>query len=540
MLNRTAKLKRFAVVAVAGALLLTGCANTDDEKKDNDSSDNAALSKEEIYVQGVVGKQADAGDPKDGGTLAVVEYAEARSLDPTKTIPNGAVGGNALAAIYDTLLRYDVAENKYVPLLAESLETTDDTVFTLKLREGVKFTDGTPLNAEAVIGSIGYFMENRGFNVLVLGTNIKDMSAVDDLTVEFTLNKPWATFPMMLTSGAGMILAPAAIKGGPDNFKPIGAGPFKFESYKPSEELTVVRNDDYFGEKAHLDKIRFTWIQADQAKYDSFKTGEVDVVSVRAPKVLEEARQAGNAGIMYTVGAGGTININNREDRPGNNLKIRQAIKAAIDNELYLDRTQDGAGLPTNSVFSQAWPYSTPIEDADHDPAAAKQLVEEAKAEGADTNLTYIGQSDPVSQSAAVTIQAMLEEAGLTIELDLLRDVAEQTARTYGTHDFDLAMGALSIAEDPYTSFMSNAYSTSPSNALGYANKDMDKLLDELQAKQPIEAMDILAEIDALWQETVPNVVISEGGFFSPWQKNVHGIIPTSQNIMLYHDAWKS
>jgi len=544
MLNRTATRTRVAAAMLAGALLVTGCANSGDDKDDNNSGSNGnnsgEMSKEDIYVQGIVGDTSDAGEPKDGGTLEVVEYAEARSLDPTKTIPNGAVGGNALAAIYDTLLRYDTTEDTFIPQLAESLESDDDVTWTLKLREGVKFTDGTPLNAAAVLGSIGYFMENKGFNVLALATNIKDMKPVDDLTVEFTLNKPWATFPMMLTSGAGMILAPAAIKGGPDKFKPIGAGPFKFESYSPAEELVLARNDDYFGEKAHLDKIRFTWIQADQAKYDAFKNGNADVISVRAPAVLEEARRDGWSGIMNPVGSGATITINNREGRPGHSLKVRQAINAAIDPELYLERSQDGAGLPTRNLYSKAYPYYTDVETADYDPELAKKLVAEAKAEGADTTLSYIGQSDPVSQSAAVTIKAMLEEAGFTVELDLLRDVAEQTARIYGSRDFDLAVGGLSMAEDPYTSLASNVYSTSPSSGNGYVNKEMDKLIDELQSKRPVEAIDTLKAINELWQETIPTVILSEGGFFSPWQDNVHGIIPTSQNIMLYGGAWKS
>ncbi|WP_235734808.1 ABC transporter substrate-binding protein [Nocardioides alcanivorans] len=542
MLNRTATRNRVAVAVMAGALLLTGCADSGDDDKDNNSNagnGGGEMTTDEIYVRGPVNVPADEGTPKDGGTLEVVDYSEARSLDPTKTIPSGAVGGNALAAVYDTLLRYDNVENTYAPLLAESLETDDDTTFTLKLREGATFSDGTPLNAEAVIGSIGYFMENRGFNTALLAGNIKEMKPVDDLTVEFTLNKPWATFPMMLTSGAGMILAPAAIKGGPDKFTPIGAGPFKFESYKPAEELTLVRNDDYFGEKPHLDKIRFTWIQADQAKYEAFQTGNVDVISIRAPKVLEEARRAGHPGYMTPVGNGNTIWINSREGRPGENLKVRQAINAAIDNELYLERTADGAGLPSRNIYSKAFPYYTDIETADYDADLAKKLVEEAKAEGAVTEMQYVGQSDPASQAGAVTVKAMLEDAGFKIELDLVRDVAEQVARLYATNDFDLALGAMSIAEDPYMSLMNNIYSGSPSNPAGYANKEMDALIDELQTKQPLEAIDTLEAINKLWQESIPSVVLAEGGFFSPWQDNIHGIDKSSNDIQLYHDAWK-
>lgn len=530
MRNCTAARTRAAVALMAGVLLVTGCA----------SAGGSEMTQEQIYAQGVVGDTSDAGAPKDGGTLQVVEYAEARSLDPTKTIPNGAVGGNALAAVYDTLLRYDTVADAYDPLLAESLDTDDNITWTLKLREGVQFSDGTPVNADAVINSIKYFMDNKGFTVQLLSANFKGMTAVDERTVEFTLNKPWATFPMVLTHGAGMIVAPAAIKNGQAGFQPIGAGPFKFESYKPDEELVLVRNDDYFGDKPHLDKIRFSWVQSDQAKYDLFKTGAVDVISVRQPAVLEGARKDGLTGIMNPTGDGAGIFINNREGHPGSNLKVRQAINAAIDPELYLTRTAEGAGLPTRNLYSQAYRYYQDIDTVAYDASLAKDLVAQAKAEGADTELTFVAMADPTSQAAALAVKTMLEEVGFVVEIEQMPSVTAQTERIYVTHDFDLVLGGVSVAEDPYTSFMTILYSTSPSNPIGYANPDMDKLIDQLQAQRPTEAVDILAQINELWQETSASVVISEGGFFSPWQKNVHGIIPTSQNIMLYHDAWKS
>lgn len=536
---RSLHMSRLAVAVVSGALVLAGCAggNGADQSSATPSA-GAQLSKEEIYVQGVV-NQDDSGTPREGGTLTVIDYGEARSLDPTKTIPNGAVGGNALAAVYDTLLRYDTVNDAVEPQLAESISTEDNVTWTLRLREGVKFSDGTTLDAQSVVDSIRYFMDNKGFTVGVLAANIEKITPSDAHTVVFTLRRPWVSFPMMLTHGAGMVVAPAAIKGGPDAFVPIGAGPFMFEDYKPGEVLVLARNEGYFGDRPHLDRIRFQWVQGDQAKYDTLRAGDVDVISVRQASVLEEARQRGWGGIMNPVGSGTTIFVNNREGRPGANPKIRQAINAAIDPKAYLERSVGGAGLPSRNIYSKAYSYYQDVETAEPDLNAAKRLVAEAKEEGASTDLTYVAMGDPVSQAAAVSAEAMLEAAGFNVTLDTVSGPSDQTERIYVSHDFDLAPGALSVAEDPYTSFLTIVHSTSPSNPVGYSNPAMDALVDRLQASSKTEAKSVLKEINELWQESVPSVTVSDGGFFSPWQKSVHGIVPTSQNMMLFGKAWK-
>lgn len=334
--------------------------------------------------------------------------------------------------------------------------------------------------------------------------------------------------------------APAAIKNGPDGFKPIGAGPFTFQTYKPAEELILVRNEKYFGEKAHLDKLRFTWIQADRAKFDSLKGGSSDLINIRTTDVLEEARKDGFSGVMNPAGVGSIVWINSREGRPGEDVRIRQAINLALDPQIYVDRALKGAGNATRNIYSPAFNYFKDVELPETDLAKAKELVAEAKKDGADTSMTYLGQSDQVSRTGAVTIEAQLESIGLDITVETVSDVSEQTARIYGTNDFDLAMGAMSIGEDPYMSFANNVVSTSPANPAGFASKEMDALVDSLQAVTPSEATETLAKINQLWHEEVPGAVLTSGGFFAPWNKNVHGVKPTGVNMLLFHDAWKS
>lgn len=528
---------RAAVGILASVALLAGCANASGEKSDAE----AAKERQALYVNGFVGDaDDDAGEPQDGGTLTIGEYAEARSLDPTKTIPNGAVGGNALAAVYDTLMRYDVTSGAVVPWLATSLTSEDDKVWTLELPEDVTFSDGTPLNAAAVLGSLGYYMQNRGFNVQLLAENIADMKPQGEHQVVFTLRKPWHGFPSLLAGGPGMVMAPAAYKN-PADFKPIGAGPFELESYKPAEELVLAAREDYWDGAPHLDKLRFVFLASDQARLDSLDAGEVDTAYLRGPEVVETARTAGYNGAMSVLGGGSTLMINNREGRPGSDERVRQAINHAIDRELWMQRTNGDHGLPTASLIPDVWESYQEVDTDAYDPEKAKKLLEEAKADGYDGKIEYLGQSDQQSQAAAVAVKAMLEKVGFTVDVNLLRSVTDQTTKVYVEQDFDLATGALSLGEDdPFGRLSSQLGSASPSNASGYSDLEMDSLVAELQTADTTgQRAGILAAINKRWQETVPNLVMASGAVFYPWGDDVHGLVPTTESMVLFHDAWK-
>jgi peptide/nickel transport system substrate-binding protein len=527
---------------LAGALALAGCADSSSSESGGSSKDSGELSKAEIYSQGWVGDQGDA-DPVKGGTLTMADYAETRSLNPTESYANGAAGGNPLAAVYDVLTRYDFDSSTWVPQLAESLEPNDDkTVWTLKLRDGVTFSDGTPLDADAVIGSIGYYMQNYGFQSLTLLSNQTKMKKVDDQTVEFTVAAPWATFPAMLAGGPGMIMAPAAYAN-PKKFEPIGAGPFELEKYSPSEEMVLSAREDYWDGAPNLDKLRFVWLGADDAKLESMDAGEVDAAFVRNPIAVEKARQDGYGGYMYVVGAGAQFTINAREGRPGADVRVRQAIAHAFDNESYLERAARGAGIPSKSVFAESSPWATGVDVPEFDQEKARALLDEAKADGYDGKISFVGSADPAAQQAAVQLEAQLEAVGFDVTIDGIDNIADLTRRVYIDHDFDMAQGATSIGnEDPYGAMSEWLFSQSPTNGSGYASEEMDKRLRALQAvaDDPTKGLDAMRAIEEQFQKDVPAVIINPAGNFIVMQEGVHGIVPTTQTISLFGKAWKS
>ena len=539
MRTNISRRSRSVGILLAGALVLAGCADSSDSS-DNGGSGGSS-EKEEIYVTGNRANADSPGDPVQGGTLTVAEYGEARSLNPTETYAEGTTGGSALAAVYDTLMRYDYEEKEWAPRLAESLESDDKTTWTLKLRDGVEFSDGTPLNADAVLGSLGYYSKNYGYRSLLMMSNMKSMSAVDDLTVEFELTGPWGSFPAMLAGGPGMIMAPAAYKD-PKNFKPIGAGAFELESYSPGEELVFTAREDYWDGAPYLDKLRMVYLGADDAKMESVASGAVDAAYLRNQLAVQKAREDGYGGMMYVLGNGNLILINNREGYPGSDVRVRQAMAHAFDNEAYVDRALEGAGLVGKSIFADTSPWSTGVETPAIDRDEATQLLDEAKADGYDGKITYLASADPQSQAGAVQIEAQLEAVGFDVTTESSDSIADIVKRVFVDHDFDLSTSATSIDDaDPYSALYESLFSKSPTNGSGYNNPDMDAALAALQpvSDDPEDGAEAMKALEEVYQETIPSINIAPGAFFLPHSDKVHGIEYNASSLSYYAKAWK-
>lgn len=527
-------MKRVAIAAVACAAMVSACASSGDDASQQSGERGR-------YEFGLVGDQPDAGEPVRGGTLTFADYSEARSLDPTQTYATGASGGAALAAVYDVLMRYNTETGEHEPWVAESLESNADfTEWTLKLRDDVNFSNGTPLDAAAVVGSINYFMTNRGSDTALLAPNLKKMAATDASTVVFTMNSSWAKFPSMLAQGAGMILAPAAYAG--KEFKPIGAGPFVLDTYAPQEEMILKANKSYWNGKPHLDAVRFVWPLTDDAKLASLNDRTADVAYLRNPVTVDRALSEDHVGSLQLTSLGNIVQINNREGRPGHDVRVRKAIALALDPAVDFQRTYEGKGLPGNALFPAESTWASSVAPLSLDEAEAKKLVEEAKKDGFDGKIRYMDGTDPTSRAESVATKALLERVGFKVDIEGVASIADQIQKIYVDRDYDLSRGATSVSEgDPYQRLQTSLNSTSPSNALGYANPEMDAALVELQAAGTDEATQAaIDKIVELWNETVPAVVVGANATFIAWQDDVHGVVTTSEQMMLLGGAWKS
>ncbi|WP_430331071.1 ABC transporter substrate-binding protein [Rhodococcus sp. ACT016] len=488
---------------------------------------------------GLVGDQSDGGEPTSGGTLSYATYNGVSSLDPADRQDGGATGGSEMAAIYDLLMRYDTASKAYQPQLAQSLTpNADNTVWTLKLRDGAKFSDGTPVDAAAVQWSINHYLEKKGTHTQVWTVSVADVASPDPSTVVFTLKQPWNEFPILFTTGPGMIVAPSSTASG--TFTPIGAGPFTVEKFASQDELVLAANPGYWNGKPHLDKLRFPAIVGEQAKLDALHTGGIQAAYLRAADIVHNALEAGDVGYVYTVSMGSVQALNQREGRAASDPRVRDAIVAALNPETFDERGEGGFGMPGTDMFQSWSQWHGDVAGQTFDPAKAEKLVAEAKADGYDGKLTYAGLNEPGAQRRALAIQSMLQAVGFTVDIVYNTGINDLVKMMYVKHDFDLGESGFNVLdESPFMRMYGNLASTSTSNVLGYQNPEMDALLGKLQtASSDDDRSKVLEEIQTLVNATNPMMVMGAGKYFIPWSKTAHGITPSADGIMLFGNAW--
>ncbi|TQF69203.1 ABC transporter substrate-binding protein [Rhodococcus spelaei] len=522
---------RLTAAAVAGTVLLVSCANSGGT---TDAANGGGSAQ-----SGLVGNQ-DAGDPVRGGTLTFGTHSEAVTLDPAKTAARGGSGGAEMAAVYDVLMRYDTGTKTYAPQLAKSLQASDDQLlWTLKLREGVTFSDGTPLDAEAVRWSIDRYTQNRGNGSEVWQLNVAAVDTPDPSTVTFKLTRPWPEFEAMLALGQGMIVAKSSVQG--DAFTPVGAGAFVQERYAPHEELVLKARPDYWNGAPYLDRLRVVALNGPQATWDALASGGVQAAFLRGDSgVIEKARAADYPGYVSFLNAGSAEIINNRAGRPGADVRVRQAIAYAANPKIVDERVDSGKGLPGAELFNDASDWHTDVQALGYDPAKAKQLLEEAKKDGYDGKLKYVVLQEPRDRAIGLAVQSLLQAVGFTVDIVYANSASDVVNQVYVKHDFDLAHAGIGLYESiPFLGLYTTMQSQSKSNTAGYADPVMDSLLGELQAAGTTDAKRaVIAKIQQQANETVPSVVTSAIPTFVAWQPKVHGIVPDATQITLFDKAW--
>ncbi len=525
-------LSRTVLATVATLALATSCASSEDAEK-RESGPTVG-----DFTPGLV-NIPDEGKAGNGGTLTFGSYAEPLELDPVKTIVAGTTGGTEMAAVYDVLMRWDEETATNVPQLAESLTPNEDhTSWELTLRPDVSFSDGTTLDAEAVRWSVERYLEQGGHDAAVWDHNVTDMAVTGDLSIEFTLARPWPSFDSLFTTGVGMVVAKASDAG--EQFTPIGAGPFVFEDRALQERMTFTANPDYFDGRAPLDTLEFVYIVDPSALWDTFRQDAVSMAILRDPIIVEEALTDKTPGYLQMTGLGVTGLINSAEGSPGHDVRVRQAIQMALDPDLINERANAGAGVASSSLFpSFSRFHQDGVEGLPYDPEAARKLVEAAKADGYDGKITYQQGSSPQQRDIGLAIEAQLDAVGFDAKADFLASVPDLISRVI-EGDYDMSTWGLSWRDSaPYARMFGINHSA---GGIGYGtatSPEMDQLIEDFQGAAT--ETDQLAAAKALqegWNELAPATVLGPTAEFNVWQDDVHGVATNSNTIVLLDEAW--
>ncbi|GAA0712349.1 hypothetical protein GCM10010199_10500 [Dactylosporangium roseum] len=468
------------------------------------------------------------------------EYSGINSLDPMQGTGSVTIGGNETLAIYGTLVRWDNEKREGVPYMAESLKSNADfTQWTLKLRPGIVFSDGTAYNAAAVVKNLE---RNRKsfFSIANSLATVASVTATDDLTVSITLKQPDAQFPYVLSIGPGMIAAPSyidTVDGGNKTAPAVGAGPFVVSEFKPGSSLTLKPSPTYAFDKPLLATLKFQMAGTEQAQMQAFEAGQLQAGIVLDSHSDVEIKQKKIPSFTSRQNSGVAILLNHRKNSPLHDVRLRRAIQLAYNPKVWNERNNAGEEVASDLLFMKGSLFYTPDQQKiPYDPTQAKQLVDQVKAEtGWDGKLNWVGPSTQTNQP--VILSSMLNPIGMTLNVTNL-PVANFYTKVYVEKDFDLAGGGGAIADaTPFGSIYNNY--VSPSNTLGYSNPKMVEIANEMGAASTLEQRQtVMKKFIALYIETVPAISCGTTTWNFFYKPNVRGLQQVGGQMIQFDKAW--
>lgn len=404
------------LLAVVAALGLFASACQSSESTTSDTSPPGTFDANDI--------DEDAGPPQSGGTLAYGLTAETDGYEPSSSRWGGS-GYVVAFSVFDPLASYS-DDLKVEPYLAESLTHNDEfTEWTIGVRSGVTFHDGTPVDAKAIADAL------KANKASLLAGTVFDFAedfipSADGTEVKVPMNRPWATFPEVITAQTGVIRAPSMATD-PDAAKnPVGSGPFIFESWETGSQLKVRKNPNYWrAGLPYLDEIEFKIVSDVQARASAFDTGGVDIFETGDPaQIIDYTERAASDDDVqiFTAQTDEDIKIFvalNLATAPFDNPLARQAVAYGIDTTALSETAFSGIFPAVDGPFSP----NSPLYEPDHgyptfDTAKAKDLAEQYETEtGQPLTFSMSVLPTPESQSVGQTIQAQLAEAGIAMQV---------------------------------------------------------------------------------------------------------------------------
>lgn len=436
---------------------------------------------------GALGLPALAQDPKKGGVLKVAAPANPSSLDPA----TGGAGSDhsILWTMYDTLVQWDYETLKPKPGMAK-WSFPDPKTMVLDITAGIKFHDGTPLDAEAVKFNLDRNRTDQRSNIKPDVSSIDAVEVTSPLQVTLKLKNADTALPAILSDRAGMMVSPTNIKalGNDTDRKPVGAGPWKFVRWNDNEVIVVTRHEDYWQKgRPYLDGIEFNIIPENATALRSVVAGQNDMafqLPARLKPVIERAKNLTlvSAPTLYCV----QVYINYGR-APLDNLKVRQAINFALDRDAFVKATLNGLGEPARMTLpSSHWAFSKEVAGMyPCNPDKARELLAEAGyKDGID--LTIGGYMDQDSVRRGEVIQDQLGKAGIRVKFTR-GTIAEISAQFFATEKkFDLLVSAWTGRPDPSMTYGLSFDKGAYYNAGRTGEPELSKLIQESRVSEDL------------------------------------------------------
>ncbi|WP_416674525.1 ABC transporter substrate-binding protein [Egbenema bharatensis] len=357
----------------------------------------------------------------DSNRVSIGTTLRAETLDPADAYE--IFPGILLYNMGDRLYTYTPGTAELEPQLATAMpEISDDGLtYTIPLREGVTFHDGTPFNAEAMAFSIQRFMENGGRPSFLLSDQIESVEATGEYELTITLQQPFAAFTSILAFWGVTPVSPAAYEIGEGSFSPntfVGTGPYKLASFG-TDSISLDVNEDYWGDAPANEGVDIQIISSPANLFNTFRTGGLDIAyQTLDPDQIRTLVDGAQDNDWQVIEAGtNTVNylVLNQRSEPFDDVRVRQAIAALVNRNLLLDRVFQGQAEPLYSLLPNTFPVYKPVfqeEFGDGNTEKAGELLAEAGFSEANPLTLEIWHSSTstVRGLVASTLKASIEQ----------------------------------------------------------------------------------------------------------------------------------
>ena len=407
-------------------------------------------------------------------TITVGDQLEPPHLDPTGGAA-AAIDNVVYSNIYEGLTRF-AADGSVIPGLAERWDISEDGLgYTFYLRQGVKFHDGSDMNAADVVFSLDRARAEDSTNAQKgLFAAIASVEALDELTVQVTLSQPTGAFLFNMAWGDAVILPEEATE---DQLKtaPNGTGAFVFGNWVQGDQITLNRNPNYWGTPAMLESATIKYISDPSAAYAALMAGDIDAFPVfPAPENLAQFAADPRFSVIVGSTEGETILAMNNAQPPLDNVLVREAIAHAIDRQAIIDGAMFGYGTPIGTHFAPHNPdYVDLTGMSNYDPERARALLAEA---GLPDGFTTTLKLPPPSYArrGGEIIASQLREVGIQTEITNL-EWAQWLEEVFNGKDFGLTIVS-------HTEPMDIGIYANPDYYFQYDNPDFQALMETLNA----------------------------------------------------------
>jgi peptide/nickel transport system substrate-binding protein len=465
-----------------------------------------------------------------GPTLLIALSGDSTGMDPQMVLNNDS--GYVISPIYDQLVENKPGSTDIVPGLADKWTISNDGLtYTFHLRSGVKFHDGTPCDADAIVKWLdrqlnkdnpNYWGKKAGIDNMVEFTfpNVDNWKKVDASSVSIHMTKPNAEFLNSLSMVWEGVSSPTAVeKWGADYYKhPVGTGPFKFVEWTPNDHVTLEANPAYFKGKPKLGKVVYRVIPESAVRVMELMKGTIDVIADITPLDAQTLGGKPNVKVLQQPGLLVSGVALPTQTKPFDDPRVRQALNYAVDKESMNKFLFKGLATTMNAPLPPTqWGYDKTLPGYPYNPAKAKQLLAAAGyPDGFTANLfTYPGQKsyNPVGGPAlSQALQNDLKKVGVTVNIQQLESGA-LFAKVHAKDFADMALAGWSGDNGDPNNFIGSLWASSniPSiNTARYVNKKFDDLLNKgIEATDVKTRMKIYKEAQKIVMDDAPWIFLN-------------------------------